>query len=191
MLTHSLAALAAALLSPATMPATPPQDAAAMIASAESAGPESVTASATIRDWAGNVLREGDNGWVCLPDRPDTPGAEDPWCVDATWLEFIDAWANQREPNITSVGIAYMLAGDAPVSNTDPYATEPTEEGDWVTGVPAHIMVVLPDTSHLAGISTEHENGGPWIMWPDTPYAHIMIPIDAYYGGGHMEHMDH
>jgi hypothetical protein len=22
-------------------------------------------------------------------------------------------------------------------------------------------------------------NGGPWIMWPDTPYAHIMIPLES------------
>lgn len=191
MLTHTLAALAAALLSPATLPAIPAQDAAAMIASAESAGPASVSSHASIRDWAGNVLREGSNGWTCLPDRPDTPGATDPWCVDDQWLEFIDAWANQREPNITAVGMAYMLAGDAPVSNTDPYATEPTEEGDWVTDVPGHIMIVVPDSSALAGISTEHENGGPWIMWPDTPYAHIMIPIDPYMGGGHDAHMGH
>lgn len=191
MLTHSIAALAAALLSPATVATVPAQDAAAMIASAESAGPASVASSAAIRDWAGNVLREGDNGWTCLPDRPDTPGSDDPWCVDETWLEFIDAWANQREPNITEVGIAYMLVGDAPVSNTDPYATEPTEEGDWVTGVPGHIMVVVPDSATLAGISTEHENGGPWIMWADTPYAHIMIPIDSYMGGGHDAHMEH
>ena len=191
MLTHTLAALAVALLPSATAPAPTPQDAAAMIASAESAGPESVATNATIRDWGGNVLREGTNGWVCLPDRPDTPDATDPWCVDAVWMEFIDAWANQREPNIEAAGIAYMLAGDAAVSNTDPYATEPTEEGDWVTGVKGHLMVVLPDPAALAGISTEHENGGPWVMWGGTPYAHIMIPIDSYYGGEHMGGMGH
>jgi hypothetical protein len=22
-------------------------------------------------------------------------------------------------------------------------------------------------------------NGGPWVMWPGTPYAHLMIPIDS------------
>ena len=28
-------------------------------------------------------------------------------------------------------------------------------------------------------ISTEPNNGGPWIMWPNTPYAHIMIPLES------------
>jgi hypothetical protein len=162
-----------------------------MIASAVSAGPESLTANASVRDWAGNLLREGTNGWTCLPDRPDTPEATDPWCVDAVWLEFIDAWANQREPNIDRLGIAYMLVGDAAVSNTDPYATEPTEEGDWVTGVMGHIMIVAPDEAMLAAISTEHENGGPWVMWGGTPYAHVMVPTDPYFGGGDHGHMEH
>ena len=29
-------------------------------------------------------------------------------------------------------------------------------------------------------ISTDPTNGGPWIMWPGMPYAHIMILIDSY-----------
>jgi hypothetical protein len=188
MLTHSLAALAVALLTPATAPIPATQE---QIASAESAAPESVSKAATIRDWGGNVLREGTNGWTCLPDRPDTEEA-DPWCVDAAWMEFIDAWANQREPNIETVGLAYMLVGDTAVSNTDPYATTPTDAGDWVTGVPGHLMVYVPDPAMLAGVSTEHENGGPWVMWPDTPYAHIMVPVESYYGGaGHTGHGGH
>jgi len=179
MVASTMAALAVALLAPGMAPIGATQD---QIASAESAGPASVSAHATIRDWAGNTLREGDNGWTCLPDRPDTEAA-DPWCVNAPWLEFLDAYANQREPQITEIGIAYMLAGDAAVSNTDPYATEPTGPDDWVPGVPAHLMMLLPDPSQLASISYDFRNGGPWVMWPDTPYAHIMVPVESYSGG--------
>lgn len=178
-----LVALALAVLAPSTpaeLPLTVAQEEA--IQSAESAAPSSVSAHATIRDWEGNVLREGSNGWTCLPDRADTEGT-DPWCIDEVWAGFLDAYMNQTEPQVDRVGIAYMLAGDAAVSNTDPYATEPTEEGDWVTGLGGHVMIAVPDTSALAGMTTEHENGGPWVMWPDTPYAHIMVPIDAYMGG--------
>jgi hypothetical protein len=124
-----------------------------VIASAESAAPASISATATIQDWDGNVLREGTNGWTCLPDRPD-------------------AYVNKTEPTYTSVGVAYMLQGDTPVSNTDPYATAPTSEEDWVTGLGPHLMIVVPDRAALEGISTDPYNGGPWIMWPDTPYAH-------------------
>jgi hypothetical protein len=181
MLANTLLSLAVALLAPATAPIGASQD---QIASAESAGPASIAAHSTIRDWAGNTLREGTNDWTCLPDRPDTE-AVDPWCVDGAWLLFLDAYVNQTEPQYTEIGFAYMLAGDAPVSNTDPYASAPTSEEDWVTGVKGHLMMVIPDPTMLASISTNHRNGGPWVMWPDTPYAHIMIPVDSYEGGVH------
>ena len=38
-------------------------------------------------------------------------------------------------------------------------------------------MGLHEQTAMLAGITTDHRNGGPWVMWPDTPYAHIMIPV--------------
>lgn len=181
MLENTLLSLAIALLAPVSEPIGATQD---QIASAESAGPSSVSAQATIRDWAGNTLREGGNGWVCLPDRPDTDGP-DPWCVNGPWLAFLDAYVNQTEPEYSEVGFAYMLAGDSAVSNTDPYATEPTGDDDWVTGLGAHIMMLIPGQVGLDAISSDPWNGGPWVMWPDTPYAHIMIPVDPY---GGMEH---
>ena len=27
------------------------------------------------------------------------------------------------------------------------------------------------------GLSTDPHNGGPYVMWKGTPYAHIMIPV--------------
>jgi hypothetical protein len=149
-----------------------------MIMSAVSAGPSSISDDARIVDWEFNELRAGDNGWTCLPDRPDTEGT-DPFCVNAPWLNFLNAYVNKTEPSYDAIGFAYMLSGDSPVSNRDPYASEPTEAADWVTDLGAHIMILVPDRSTLKGISTDHLNGGPWVMWPDTPYAHLMIPIAA------------
>ena len=149
-----------------------------LIRNAERAGPESIAADSTIMDWELNVIREGSNGWTCLPDRPDTPG-DDPWCVNGPWLNFLQAYVSQTEPTYTEIGFAYMLMGDTPVSNSDPYATEETGPEDWVTGLGAHLMMLIPDRSMLEAISTDHRNGGPWVMWPDTLYAHIMIPIDT------------
>lgn len=68
-----------------------------------------------------------------------------------------------------------MLAGDSGASNSDPYATEETD--DWVV-VGAHLMIIVPDASMLEGIPTDPENGGPWVMWKGTPYAHVMVPVD-------------
>ena len=149
------------------------------IKSAMSAGPSSLSEHATVMDWEMNVLREGTNDWTCLPDRPDTPG-NDPWCVNGPWLNFLKAYMNQEEPTYTTTGIAYMLMGDSPVSNTDPYATEKTSDEDWVEGLGAHLMILVPDHAMLEGISTDPHNGGPWIMWPGTPYAHLMIQVESY-----------
>ena len=41
----------------------------AAIASAESAGPASVTANATIKSGDGTVLREGSNSYTCYPQQ--------------------------------------------------------------------------------------------------------------------------
>jgi len=147
--------------------------------SAESAGPSSLSKNATIMDLDKTVFRKGTNGWTCLPDSPNTPGT-DPWCMNEPWLNFRDALKNKKKPTYTQVGIAYMLQGDTPVSNTDPYASVPKPGDDWVEGLGAHIMILVPDVKALKNVSTNSKNGGPWIMWADTPYAHLMIPIDSY-----------
>lgn len=168
-----LLAAVAALPSAACAQDANPED---IIRSALSAGPTSISEDAAVLDWNLNEVRAGTNGWTCLPDRPDTEG-NDPWCVNGPWLDFLQAYVGQTEPTYTEVGFAYMLMGDTPVSNSDPYATEPTTEDDWVTDLGAHLMLLLPDRSHLESISTDHLNGGPWVMWPNTPYAHLMIPV--------------
>ena len=53
------------------------------IASAESAGPASVTANATIKAADGTVLREGTNTYTCYPQQ-DIIG---PMCNEAVWDE--------------------------------------------------------------------------------------------------------
>lgn len=152
---------------------------AAEFARAESAGPSSLTKHATILDGDGNVLRKGTNGWTCMPDNPKTPGT-DSMCMNEPWLNFRDARKNKTKPTYTQVGIAYMMQGDSPVSNTDPFAKAPKPGDDWVEGLGAHIMVLVPDVETLKNLSTDSKNGGPWVMWANTPYAHLMIPIDSY-----------
>jgi hypothetical protein len=151
--------------------------AADMIESAMTAAPMSISAEATVMDWNFKVIREGSNGWTCLPDRANTSG-NDPWCVNDAWVNFLKAYVSKTKPSYTEIGFAYMLQGDTPVSNADPYATEATSPDDWVTDLGAHLMILNPDLSLLNSISTDHMNGGPWVMWPDTPYAHIMVPLE-------------
>jgi hypothetical protein len=151
----------------------------AELVGAEGAGPASLSKNATIMDRDGKVVREGTNGWTCMPDNPNTPGT-DPICMNEPWLNFRDAVKNKKKPAYTQVGIAYMLQGDTAVSNTDPYAKAPKPGDEWVEGLGAHIMILVPSVEALNNVSANPKNGGPWIMWPDTPYAHLMLPIDSY-----------
>jgi len=145
------------------------------IENAMAAAPAAVSGDATIMDWDETVLREGNNGWTCFPDSPDVPG-DTPMCFDGQWMKWVAGWMSQTEPDVTGLGLAYMLKGGVDASNTDPFATEPPAGMDWVKSGP-HVMVIVPDPSDLEGIPTDPDNGGPWVMWKGTPYAHVMMPV--------------
>ena len=89
------------------------------IADALSAAWPGMAESATVVDWEGNVLREGSNAYTCLPTPPMLSGTA-PMCMDGEWMEWADAWANRKEYAPDALGISYMLAGDAPISNITP-----------------------------------------------------------------------
>jgi hypothetical protein len=154
------------------------------IANAVSAAPAAISGQATVLDWpskegeAPAVLRTGNNGWTCLPDMPDTEG-NDPACLDKPWMDWADAYMAHRPPATGSVGIGYMLApGGGWGSNTDPYAMKASPDNQWHMA-PPHVMILVPDLKSLHGISTDPRNGGPYVMYPGTPYAHIMTPITS------------
>jgi hypothetical protein len=151
------------------------QTKAEVIREALSAAPPAVAADATVMDWEQNVLREGTNGWTCLPSPPNMENNS--MCLDDTWLAWAHAWMNREPVEIDRVGVSYMLQGDAGGSNIDPFAEGPTPDNEWVTEGP-HLMVIVPNLEDLEGLPTDPHNGGPYVMWRGTPYAHIMIPVD-------------
>ncbi len=148
---------------------------AAKIESALSAAPAAIAEGAAVVDWDNTVLREGTNGWTCMPDPPHQPGIA-PMCLDEQWVKWAMAWTSHEIPEITRVGTAYMLAGGVDASNTDPYATEPAPGDNWVHSGP-HVMIIVPDPAALDGLPTDPNSGGPYVMWKGTPYAHIMMPV--------------
>jgi len=154
------------------------------IANAMAAAPMSISGKATILDWPVDgkskpaLLKAGSNGWQCLPDMPDTKG-NDPMCMDEPWMQWVDAYMAKQTPQVGRVGIGYMLApGGAWGSNTDPYAMKETADNHWGHHNP-HLMIVVPDLKSLNGMSTDPDNGGPYVMYAGTPYAHIMAPVTS------------
>jgi hypothetical protein len=152
------------------------------VQSAESAAPAAIAHNASIMtaDATGAMkeVRKGTNGWTCIPDAPDTPGP-DPMCFDANSGKWVDAWLHHKPPPEGNVGLMYMLEGGTDASNTDPYATKPTADNDWVKTGP-HIMVVGSKDiliGHPSG--AKPDTSAPYVMWAGTPYAHLMIPVSG------------
>lgn len=149
------------------------------VSSAMSAAPEAVARNAAVMsagvDGKMTMLREGTNGWTCMPDNPVTPGP-DPMCGDGNAMKWAAAWIGHQTPPADTVGVLYMLAGGTDASNTDPYAQKPSEGNAWVETGP-HLMVV-GSQSVLQGYPTDAkpDTKSPYVMWSGTPYAHLMIP---------------
>ena len=147
-----------------------------MIASAKSAGPPSVTSKATIKAPDGKVLQEGSSSYTCYPQQPIIG----PMCNEAVWDSLIGAMLKKEAFQPDKFSVSYMLAGEGTalgVSNSDPYASDPAASEDWVKEGP-HLMIVVPDSAVLEGMST-NPNDPVYVMWGDTPYAHIMVKIEA------------
>jgi len=152
----------------------------ALIASAMSAAPASVGANATIVTMdAGKMrtLRKGTNGFTCMPDDPNSPGA-DPMCFDQPATPWLEAFlAHNPPPQPGKVGFVYMLAGGSDASNTDPFATKPAD-GHWLATGP-HVMVVGADPAFYAAYPSgpNPDTTQPYVMWAGTPWQHLMAPV--------------
>lgn len=145
---------------------------ASMISLARSAAPSMISDDATVM-YRGTVLAEGSNGWVCLPETLPDDGA--PMCNDSTWMAMMQAVGSKAPFSADKIGVSYMLQGDAGTSNADPYHAHPMEADDFIQEGP-HLMMILPSDT-ITGITNDPFAGGSYVMWRDTPYAHIMIPV--------------
>lgn len=153
---------------------------AALIASAMSAAPAAVSREATIIafDERGQerTLRRGGE-FTCFPDNPATPG-DDPMCFDRNGLPWARAWMMKQPPPSGPVGLAYMLRGSWAASNEDPHATAPGPGGHWVETGPA--LMILNVKGLLAAYPREPSDPArPFVMWPGTPYEHLMVPVGS------------
>jgi len=68
--------------------------------------------------------------------------------------------------------------GDGGASNTDPYALKEEPGNNWIkTG--AHVMIVGSGAKPLDDYprDAKADPTKPYVMWPDTPYEHLMLPV--------------
>jgi hypothetical protein len=144
------------------------------IARAMSAGPADIAKTARIVDTDAQgtmtILREGDNGFTCMPGNLKVVG-DPPMCADAASMQwFADAKAHKPKPTNSVPGITYMLAGATQRSDSDPYDTTSPP----ITVGP-HWMIMWPFNPKATGLPTMHRPTGAYIMWAGSPYAHVHI----------------
>jgi hypothetical protein len=144
------------------------------IAKALSAAPPGVAKDAGVarieKDGSMKTLRESKNGFTCMIMLGDI------MCADANSMAFFDATMKKQTPP-EKLGLTYMLRGDQGASNTDPSATKKTADNHWVVTGP-HLMLVGAGVKDL-GLpdSADADPTKPYLMWPNTPYVHAMIPV--------------
>jgi hypothetical protein len=119
------------------------------------------------------TVQTGKNGWTCMIGPDGTP-----MCADQGAME----WAQARKakgPAPQKLGFIYMLSGDHGASNTDPFATKETSDNSWVRTGP-HVMIVgaaAKDMMRFYPRDAKADPNNPYVMWPDTPYEHLMLPV--------------
>lgn len=146
----------------------------AKIERAMSAGPSEIARSAKIIDKNAQgqtvVLREGTNGWTCMPGDPSVVG-QPAMCMDRASMQwFTDFAAHKPRPTNTVPGITYMLAGATQRSDSDPY-----DKTSLPITVPPHWMIMWPFDAKATGLPTTHRDTGAYIMWSGTPWAHVHV----------------
>ena len=149
---------------------------------AMSAGPENVSGDATIISHDGTLLKQGSNGWVCMPGTPPNENVN-PMCVDPAWQKWLQEYMKgtmglsyEYDPNQATFGMSYMLVGDVPVDNNEPFNTDQSK-GVWVAEGP-HLMLLLPQEL-LKDLPTDPYAGGPYVMWEGTEFVHVMVPLEV------------
>jgi len=156
------------------------------------AAPSYIAKDATVLNEKMEMLREGTNGWTCLPVNPR--GMSDPengWkdaheamplCGDAEVFKWISAYLSDEVPDMDYDGYAWMLHGDMGEDNSTPkiMSKDDAKEGHWIESGP-HLMRMPKDPSSLDGMTTDFNSGAPYVMFSGTPYAHVMYPIQDYY----------
>ena len=153
----------------------------ALIKMAKKAAPSSISENATFMDYDGTLLAKGSSDWVCMTG--STPQRIAPMCLDEEWRKWNARFMAGEKNDIENqkFGQAYMLMGDVPVDNDVPTSVamddhkKSSETGNFHDSGP-HLMLLLP-RSVLKQITSNPYVGGSYVMFPNTEWEHLMIPV--------------
>jgi hypothetical protein len=101
-----------------------------------------------------------------------------PMCADEAGMEWGKAW-QAKAPLPQKLGFIYMLRGDNGTGNTDPFAAKETPDNNWSKTGP-HVMIVGAEAKSMLQAyprDAKPDPSKPYVMWPGTPYEHLMLPV--------------
>ena len=121
-------------------------------------------------------VRKSNNGFVCIPTVLNLP-KPDPMCMDAAGHQWLtDISNNAPKPSNTVPGIIYMARGGSHFEKGGKVVM--SGEGAKVVEEPPHWMVMWPFDPAASQLPTIPNASGVYIMFEDSPYAHLMIYQD-------------
>lgn len=179
------ACTAIVLLLPLAGRAQSPPDAATQISAAVKAAPESMRDAATVVGYTDEgtttTLRESPGTLVCLADDPTDNGFHGA-CYHESLAPFMQRGRELRRQGVTAVdSVRRAEIEDGTLSYPDHPAALYNLSGsydpatDEVNDASRLRVVYVPyATGESTGLPTQPQ-GGPWLMEPGRPWAHVMI----------------
>ncbi|MFB6273867.1 MAG: hypothetical protein ABEL51_13320 [Salinibacter sp.] len=170
---------------PSPLRAQSPPNADTQIAAAVKAAPQSMRDAATVRGYAANgtrtTLREGDGELVCIADDPNTDGFHVA-CYHESLVPFMQRGRELRRQGVTAVdSVRRVEIEDGTLKYPDHPAALYNLSGTYDAAADSvrdasrlHVVYVPYATGKSTGLPTRPQ-GGPWLMEPGRPWAHIMI----------------
>ena len=122
-------------------------------------------------------LRKGTNGWTCIPDLPRHPGP-DPMCLDQNGMEWANAWMTKTAAAGGQDGL--RLHADGRLGREQHRSVRDQAGSRRQVGRHRPARDGAQHRRQFAGYPTTATNTKvPYVMFPDTPYAHLMIPVKS------------
>ena len=176
--------LFAIVFAPITQAQSPP-DAETQITAAVKAAPAPMRDKATVLGYetAGTIttLREGTGSLTCLADDPAADGFKVA-CYHESLAPFMQRGRELRQKGVTAVdSVRRAEIEDGSLAYPDHPAALYNLSGTYDAAADTvrnasrlHVIYVPYQTAESTGLPTRPQ-GGPWLMEPGQPWAHIMI----------------
>ncbi len=143
--------------------------------------PDTMRAAATVVRFVDGeqvVLRQGNNGMYCRADDPERPGI-DIWCYHESHDAYARRWFELASKGMTGDAVNAQIVAEIEAETLEwpPLAVNYNLRGPSIdTALPLTVIYMPYATGASIGITEERHFDRPWLMYPGTAFAHVMIP---------------